>query len=173
MTGVSEDQDSPEEMLERLLRRAHEPFASIVEDVGFASAVRIYVRAARRVVDRSPTTAGAVAMQGIRDQGALWLVGEDAERLRSEAARSAQFTATTLAAMVAARVFGAIAYRHPFYDGNKRTALLAAAYVGVNLGLRLRDRPVEGLDSAVVALTAREAPDEEVASWLLDNVFIR
>jgi hypothetical protein len=163
---------SPEDVLGLLMRRALEPFGSMVADVGFAGAVRIYVRVARRLEEVSPGEAGEFALGGVRDAGALWLIGEDAERARGEIAESGGVPHDVLIARVAARVFGAIAYRHPFFDANKRTAFVAAMLVGWNMGLRLRSFDVEVLDDAIIDLTAREAPDDEVARWLLSKVFI-
>jgi prophage maintenance system killer protein len=160
---------SPEETLDRLMRRAREPFASAIVEAGFAGAIRIYVRSARHLVEVFPREAGEISMSGVRDPGALWLVGEDAERVRSEAESE---SSDRIAVRVIARVFGAIAYRHPFYDANKRTAFVATLLLGRFLGLNLRDFSPEAINEDVIDLTAREATDDEVAAWLLSKVFI-
>src|SRR5258708_7143803 len=84
MAGDRRAFPSPEDVLDRPMRRAREPFSSLVEDLGFAAAIRVYVRVARRLVEQNPEEGGEIAASGIRDPGALWLVGEDAERVREE-----------------------------------------------------------------------------------------
>lgn len=172
MAGETRAPTSAEALLAELMRRAREPFSSLVEDIGFAAAVRVYLRVARHLVEANPDEAGEIPIGGIRDPGALWLVGEDADRAREEAASRSDLRPEEGQLLIAARVFGAIAYRHPFDDANKRTAFVAAMVVGQCLGLPLRPFSAGALDSEVTDLTAREANDEEVAGWLLRKVFI-
>jgi prophage maintenance system killer protein len=164
---------TPEETLDLMLRRAHEPFASTVAEVGFPTAVRICVRTARRIIEREPDAGGVIAIAGIRDEGTVWLVGEDAEQQRREVDAKRSLSRDERVALIAARIFAAIAYRHPFFDANKRTGFLAAVLVGRSLGLLVRPTPFEGLEEDVIAMTSREAPDDEVARWLLTEIFIR
>lgn len=172
MNGKRAPRHSPDEMLDGLLRNAREPFASIVDEYGLAGAVRIFVRSSRKIIEASPQFGGELNARGVRDPGALWLAGEEAEQLRDDLAEITSEVASEKLALIPARIFAAIAYRHPYFDGNKRTAFLAALFVGRYLGLGLRPEAFEGIEDAILALTSREAPDDEVARWLLAKVFM-
>lgn len=154
------------------MRQAGEPFASTVVAVGFAETVRIYVSVARRIVESHPDVAGETLVRGTRDEGALWLVGEEAERELGESAARPKVAPSAVSVAVAVRIFSAIAFRHPFFDGNKRTGFLAALLVGQFMGLVVRDFPLEGAGKQLTGLTAREATDAELKSWFLRKVFI-
>ena len=73
---------------------------------------------------------------------------------------------------MAVRIFAAIAYRHPYFDGNKRTAFVAALLIGGALGMKVRPFPVEDIEAQVIEMTAREADDAELAAWFGNKVFI-
>jgi len=98
---------------------------------------------------------------GVRDEGLL----------ESALARPQNQTAygdPTLAEMAAAYAFG-IARNHPFVDGNKRTALMAAyAFLRMN-GLRLNAPEVEAA-TVIRDLAAGEIGEEELAAWVTANL---
>ncbi len=98
---------------------------------------------------------------GVRDEGLL----------ESALARPQNQTAygdPTLAEMAAAYAFG-IARNHPFVDGNKRTALMAAyAFLRMN-GLRLNAPEVEAA-TVIRDLAAGEIGEEELAAWITANL---
>src|SRR3990172_3537059 len=124
-----------DKMLGHLLRRAREPFASLVEVAGFASAISTTVRSARRIIENSPEVVGPVAVRGVREEGTLWFVGQAAEETRARLGVDARRPSGDARAFIAARVFEVVAYHHPYFDGNKRTAFLASTLVGYYLGL--------------------------------------
>jgi len=159
-------------MLGHLLRRAREPFASLVEVAGFASAISTTVRSARRIIENSPDVVGPVAVRGVREEGTLWFVGQAAEETRARLGVDARRPSGDARAFIAARVFEVVAYHHPYFDGNKRTAFLASTLVGYYLGLAAKAVSYEVIEDAVRDLTAREATHEEVAAWFLSNLFI-
>ncbi len=66
--------------------------------------------------------------------------------------------------LAASLAFG-IARNHPFIDGNKRVALMAAyVFLGLN-GLRLIANEAEAT-AMVVELAAGESSEEEFAAWI-------
>jgi prophage maintenance system killer protein len=156
----------------RLLRRSREPFVSIAEVAGFAVAVITNVRSARRMIERNPDLFGSIGASGVRDEGAIWFLGEAAERLRIELGHGHQDRADASIALIPAKVFTMIAYRHPYFDANKRTAFLAASLTAFYLGFEIRPIPFDVVEEEVREMTAREAPDAEVAGWFLSKVFI-
>jgi death on curing protein len=93
---------------------------------------------------------------GIRDQGLL----------ESALARSRNLFAygeASLAKLAAAYAFG-IARNHPFVEGNKRTALVAAeGFLGLN-GFDLTAADVEAV-SVFLSLAAGEMTEEQLAAW--------
>jgi len=97
---------------------------------------------------------------GIRDQGLL----------DSALARPLNLHACgepSLAKQAAAYAFG-IAKNHPFVDGNKRAALVAAElFLAVN-GFDLTADDVE-IVKAFLALAAGEVSEEELAAWVDRN----
>jgi death-on-curing protein len=105
------------------------------------------------------TTGGA---SGIRDMGALLAA---VERPQSG------FDATELFPTVflkAAALGHGIATSHPFTDGNKRTALLAAAAVLRADGYRLAASANEK-EATMVSLALKETSLEQFAQWLEDH----
>ncbi|MFW6192295.1 MAG: type II toxin-antitoxin system death-on-curing family toxin [Gemmatimonadota bacterium] len=95
---------------------------------------------------------------GVRDEGLLesalarprnrWTYGENPD----------------LAELAAVYAHG-LARSHPFVDGNKRTALMAAyTFLAIN-GLDL-DAPEPEAAAMVVALSAGDLSEEEFAAWL-------
>jgi death-on-curing protein len=98
---------------------------------------------------------------GIRDQGLL----------ESALARSRNLFAygeASLAKLAAAYAFG-IARNHPFVDGNKRTALVAAeGFLGLN-GFDLTAADVEAV-SVFLSLAAGEMTEEQLAAWFEQKI---
>jgi len=98
---------------------------------------------------------------GIRDQGLL----------ESALARSRNLFAygeASLAKLAAAYAFG-IARNHPFVDGNKRTALVAAeGFLGLN-GFDLAATDVEAV-SVFLSLAAGEMTEEQLAAWFEQKI---
>ena len=95
---------------------------------------------------------------GLREEGRLeaalsrprnrWAYGEDPD----------------LAELAAVYADG-LASNHPFVDGNKRIALMAA-YVFLDLNGRELDAPEPEAVAMMVALSTGEASDGEFAAWL-------
>jgi death-on-curing protein len=95
---------------------------------------------------------------GVRDAGAL------ASALARPRQRFASGDATGLPQLAAAYAFG-IARNHPFVDGNKRTALVAALlFLRLNgLALAASEEDTYG---AFVALAAGDTDEDGLARWL-------
>jgi death-on-curing protein len=75
---------------------------------------------------------------------------------------------TDICRLAAAYAFG-IARNHPFVDGNKRTAFLAAyVFLRIN-GFELIANEVDAT-AAVLALAAGESNEKDFAQWLHDQV---
>ncbi len=98
--------------------------------------------------------------EGLRDEGAL----------DSALARPVNLHAygeTDIFRLAAAYAFG-IARSHPFVDGNKRTAFLAAyIFLSVN-GHELEADEVDAV-TAVLALAAGKMGEDAFAAWLREN----
>ena len=124
------------------------------------------------MIEASPDVAGPLAASGVREEGTLWFVGQAAEETRALLDVDARQPSGKERAFISARVFAVVAYRHPYFDGNKRTAFLAATLVGYYLGLAAKAVPYATIERAVQEMTAREASVDEVAAWFLSNVFI-
>src|SRR3990172_13359824 len=99
------------------------------------------VGSARRIIESSPEVVGPVAVRGVREEGTLWFVGQAAEETRALLDVDARQPSGKERAFISARVFAVVAYRHPYFDGNKRTAFLAATLVGYYLGLAAKAVP--------------------------------
>lgn len=69
---------------------------------------------------------------------------------------------------LAAAYAWAIARNHPFVDGNKRTAFIAAASFLLLNGLEL-DAPEGEAIAAMLDLAAGDLPEEGFAAWLRDR----
>lgn len=69
---------------------------------------------------------------------------------------------------LAAAYAGGIASNHPFNDGNKRTALMAAYIFLARNGVRLSALEAEATHT-VVALAAGEIDEPAFAAWLRQN----
>ena len=99
-------------------------------------------------------------VDGVRDEGLL-------ESALARARQEHAYGDPTIPEMAAAYAFG-IARNHPFVDGNKRTALMAA-YVF----LRLDGASLDAIeaDAAVTfrALAAGEIDEAQLADWLKTN----
>jgi death-on-curing protein len=97
---------------------------------------------------------------GIRDRGLL-------ESALARPLNLHAYGEPSLAKLAAAYAFG-IAKNHPFVDGNKRTALVAAElFLGVN-GYDLVADDVEVV-KVFLALAAGEINEEELAAWIDRN----
>jgi len=162
-----------DETLNRVLRLTREPFVSLVESVGFSEVMTAMVSSARRIVESRPQEFGVVMAAGVRDHGTLWYVGQAVDEARKAIGYDPRDTPGDLAVGIPARAFVVIAYRHPYFDANKRTAFVSAMLIGHSMGFGIRSTPYSHLEEDVRALTAREAPDEEIAAWMLRNLFIR
>jgi len=99
--------------------------------------------------------------EGVRDAG---LLSSALERPRNRQA----YEQPTLAELAAAYAFG-IAKNHPFIDGNKRVAFMAAyTFLGLN-GFQL---VASETDAAIkfLALAAGELEEVELADWIAANI---
>ena len=97
---------------------------------------------------------------GIRDQGLL-------ESALARPLNVRAYGESSLARLAAAYAFG-IAKNHPFVDGNKRAALVAAElFLAVN-GFDLIADDVEVV-KVFLALAAGEVSEEELAAWIDRN----
>ncbi len=86
--------------------------------------------------------------------------------LESALARPQQvFTASSGRARLAAAYAAGLVRDHPFADGNKRAAFLAAGLFLELNGFRLSVNQVEAT-RAVLALAAGEMKEEDFASWI-------
>ena len=116
----------------------------------------------------------AVHVDQIREHGGL--IGlRDEGALESTLARAKQRWAyepeTDLPRLAAAYAFG-ICSGHPFRDGNKRIAFLAAVvFLGLN-GLDLV-APEEEVVEKMVALASNELDENGVAAWMGSRVEVR
>jgi death on curing protein len=94
----------------------------------------------------------------------------DAGHLESALARPVNLHAhgeSALCVLAAAYAFG-IARNHPFVDGNKRAAFLAA-YVFLRLNGRDLVADEISATTAVLALASGEMTEADFAAWLSDN----
>ena len=113
----------------------------------------------------------AVHLDQIREHGGLIGI-RDENALESALARAKQRwnyePDVDLARLAADYAFG-IASNHPFRDGNKRTAFLAAlVFLGLN-GLRFVAPENEVVDK-MLALAAGELDDVELSEWIRSRV---
>ena len=109
----------------------------------------------------------AVHIDQIREHGGLIGI-RDENALESALARAKQRWAyepeADLARLAAAYAFG-ICSNHPFRDGNKRVAFLAAAiFLGLN-GLDLI-APEEEVVENMLTLASNELDEETLATWI-------
>lgn len=132
-----------------------------------AKAARL-IAMARAVIEADPKAYGEVQAGGIRSQGDLDFAAEAAGR-RFEEVGAVAGRPTDAAAAVPATVFTSIAYNHPFFDGNKRTAFLAAMATAAALGFQFRKESLEGLPQSIIAFAAKNTPTDEVAGWFLGH----
>lgn len=100
-------------------------------------------------------------MMGIRDEG---LLDSAIDRPRNQFAYGGIGDIVQLAAAYA---FG-IARNHPFADGNKRAALIAAGLFLRMNGRRLKADKVDAY-RATMALAAGDIGEEEFAAWIRAN----
>ncbi len=98
---------------------------------------------------------------GVRDRGAF-------ESALARAQNLAVYGEPDAAALAAAYAFG-LARNHPFVDGNKRTAWVAARLF---LELNGRTLTFDKIDATrtVLALAAGELGEDELADWLRERI---
>lgn len=100
---------------------------------------------------------------GLRDAGLL-----ESAVLMPQQQFGGDYLHKGLAAMAAAYLFH-IAQNHAFYDGNKRTAVLAAlVFLDIN-GVDVLPDPDE-LERATLAVAAGEMAKEEIIDWMKTRV---
>ena len=100
---------------------------------------------------------------GLRDAGLL-----ESAVLMPQQQFGGDYLHQGLAAMAAAYLFH-IAQNHAFYDGNKRTAVLAAlVFLDIN-GVGALPEPDE-LERATLAVAAGEMAKEELIDWMATRV---
>lgn len=75
---------------------------------------------------------------------------------------------TTLSRLAAAYAFG-LSENHPFNDGNERAAFLAAVLFLSKNGFKF-DTSQTVAYGAIMALSAGELSEDELAGWIRDNV---
>jgi len=148
------------------------PNLALLDAVGLPGAVERIVHSARYQIEAGAGEFGKIAASGVMNERTIWFAGEAAENERTARSLDIRAPPTTNTALITARVFSTIAQGHPYFDGNKRTAFLACVGVGLVLGFDLRKIPYKQLENDVLDLTARDAPVEEIAQWLLRNVLI-
>ena len=98
---------------------------------------------------------------GVRDQGLL-------ESALARPVHRWSYGEEDSAALAAAYAFG-IARNHPFIDGNKRTAWIAARLFLALNGARLRFESEEAIRT-MLALAAGELAEEELADWFRAHI---
>ena len=100
-------------------------------------------------------------LEGIRDEGLL-------ESALYRPVQKFQYEPKSTLPELAASYSYAIARNHPFFDGNKRSALLAAiVFLGIN-GMKLHATEEEAV-LETLALAAGERTEDEYAFWLTKN----
>ena len=100
-------------------------------------------------------------LEGIRDEGLL-------ESALSRPIQKFQYELKSSLPELAASYSYGIARNHPFFDGNKRSALLAAiVFLEINGMKFLATEEEAALET--LALAACERTEEEYASWLIKN----
>lgn len=97
----------------------------------------------------------------------------DEKLLESSLARPSQLLAygdppPDLATLAAAYAFG-ISRNHPFFDGNKRTALITARILLLLHGANLIARPEDKL-AVFVRLAGGEITETDLVAWIRDNL---
>lgn len=115
---------------------------------------------------------GVLLADGIRDPGTLSHAARAAKKEYETLGLDYHVPPTLASARVSARIFMAIAYEQPFFDGNKRTGLLSATLVAAMLGFDLRDSEYPAIEEEVRQLSAENAAVEAVAGWFLEKVLI-
>ena len=100
-------------------------------------------------------------LEGIRDEGLL-------ESALYRPVQKFQYEPNSTLPELAASYSYGIARNHPFFDGNKRSALLAAiVFLGIN-GMKLQATEEEAV-LETLALAAGERTEEEYAFWSTKN----
>lgn len=100
-------------------------------------------------------------LPGIRDEGLL-------ESALARPRNLAAYEDVTDPIRLAASYAYGIARNHPFVDGNKRTAFVAAAFFLMVSGLRIRTSQQDVIDT-VLALAAGTLTETDFAIWLRAN----
>ena len=100
-------------------------------------------------------------LEGIRDEGLL-------ESALYRPVQKFQYEPNSTLPELAASYSYGIARNHPFFDGNKRSALLAAiVFLEIN-GMKFNATEEEAV-LETIALAAGERTEEEYAFWLTKN----
>ncbi len=102
-------------------------------------------------------------MEGIRDHGLL-----DAAVAMPRQQFGGDYLHEDLAAMAAAYLFH-IAQNHPFFDGNKRAAVMAAFVFLDNNGIELTVSP-QDLEAVTRQVAAGEMPKDDLVRWMRKRI---
>ena len=102
-------------------------------------------------------------LQGIRDPGLL-----DSAVMMPQQQFAGQYLHEDLAAMAAAYLFH-IAQNHPFHDGNKRTAVMAALIFLDANGVAELPGPKE-LEATTLSVASGRMDKPRLAAWLPDHL---
>jgi len=95
----------------------------------------------------------------VRDEAALFFISEEANTIIDDIRR-------------AAFLLHRIATRHPFIEGNKRTALLAAEDALGASGLSIRESP-KIINEVVRKIASGDMEEDEIVLWFKSITFIR
>ena len=105
----------------------------------------------RRAIDAGSMDEASLR-DAVRDEGALFFIAEGANRIVDPLER-------------AAFLLHRIAVRHPFYEGNKRTALLAAEYILARSGYRINESQ-QDKNKHVREIAAECLEEDGIIPWL-------
>jgi death on curing protein len=121
----------------------------------------IWIEKETILLAHAETLAEHGGLEGLRDEG---LLESALARPRNLFAYEDTWDLHKLAALYAV----GISHNHPFIDGNKRTAFIAAALFLALNGLRLKADQVDAIRT-FLAVAAGEMNEEELAAWILEN----
>ena len=102
-------------------------------------------------------------MEGVRDHNLL-----DAAVAMPRQQFGGAYLHEDMAAMAAAYLFH-IAQNHPFFDGNKRAAVMAAFVFLDNIGIELTTAP-QDLESATRRVAAGDMAKDELIRWMRQQI---
>jgi prophage maintenance system killer protein len=143
-----------------------------LDRAGVEQAVLASIRGGRKILEANPDRFGILLANGVRDPGTLDHAAREAQDEYESNRLDYHAPPKRKSARVSARIFAAIAYKQPFFDGNKRTGLLGGTIVAAMLGFDIRDSDYADVEEEVRQLSARNATVEEVAGWFLEKVLI-